>query len=84
MVLTCLKQHQCQQQAGAHGQIAPALAYLGVRLPALRQRLAVLPSEPRCGVLNNPPGLPLRALYTQMPVMALRPSEVEHPLLRCP
>lgn len=49
VVLTCLKQHQCQQQAGAHGQIAPALAYLGVRLPALRQRLAVLPSEPRCG-----------------------------------
>lgn len=35
LVLTCLKQQQYQQQAGAHGQIAPTLGYVGVQL--LRQ-----------------------------------------------
>lgn len=49
VLLTCLKQRQKQQQAGAHGQIAPTLGYSGDQLPALRQCLAVLPSEPRCG-----------------------------------
>lgn len=33
VVLTCLKQHQQQQQAGAHGQIASALLYAGVQPP---------------------------------------------------
>lgn len=49
VVLTCPKQRQNQQQAGAHGADRSHTRYFGVQVPALRQWLAVLPSEPRCG-----------------------------------
>lgn len=56
VVLTCLKQHQHQQQAGSHGQIAPVLLYAGVSAagtaggtwPGCRVSRGV-------GVLSNPP-----------------------------
>lgn len=65
VVLTCLKQHQHQQQAGSHGQIAPVLLHAGVQAAGTAGG-----TSPGCrgsggeGVLNNPPGpLLLRGLY---------------------
>lgn len=65
VVLTCLKQHQHQQQAGAHGQIAPVFLYpAGVRPPGWPAAPCRAAERSRgVGVLNNPPGPLLQGLY---------------------